>query len=398
MKKWGKRIVIFTVVYVTSMVVYAQNENQDLPVAGYDTTKAQPIFIQSKDGQFKLNIGLYSQVRYNMNWRAEMPDSIDGFTRGYNLARTRIFLEGDLTDKFYYHFRMNINPSGNFELMVAYLQFNINKKWNLRVGKQFMALGREDWMYPQDLASMEFSAHDFTFAIWTSFGVQVRNTPNNHIRYWLGVSNGTYGARKAFPAPTDSDVLLTGRIEWNTHGVGWGDWDDMLGRKGRDFGMLVGFGAGQLFRHDQQAIKTASTSASQFNLDFTASGNGFQFFAQGSITNLHFDSVANTPNYSPFGAYATMGYWMGDKWFPYARFDYVSAGNKAGNWDDYVSPGVGVSYYPFSWSNRIRMTVEYNYLGSTLNKTIVTPDGQLGIVESKYGGQQSVRFQLQFGF
>ena len=45
------------------------------------------------------------------------------------------------------------------------------------------------------------------------------------------MSNGAYGARKPFPAPTDSDVLLTGRLEWNVKGINWGDWDDMLGRK-----------------------------------------------------------------------------------------------------------------------------------------------------------------------
>jgi len=396
MKNQNSCFTVFTIFVILFGMTYSLSA-QDLPVAGFDTNTAQPIFIQSKDGQFKLNLGLYTQVRYNMNWRANMPDTIDGFTRGYNLARTRIFLEGDLTDKFYYHFRMNINPSGNFELMVAYLQFNINKKWNLRVGKQFMALGREDWMYPQDLASMEFSAHDFTFAIWTSFGVQVRNTPNDKIRYWLGISNGSYGARKSFPAPTDSDVLLTGRLEWNLKGTNWGDWDDMLGRKDREFGILVGFGAGQLFRYDKQAIKTEASNASQLNLDLTISGNGFQFFGQGSVTNLHYE-VGVADDYSPFGGYATFGYWLDRKWFPYARFDYVSAGNQTGEWEDYISPGAGISYYPFNWSNRIRMTLEYNFLGSTLNKTIVEPDGQLGIIESNYGSQQSIRLQLQFGF
>lgn len=332
-----------------------------------------------------------------MNWRADIPDSIEGFSRGYNLARTRIFLEGDVTEKLYYHFRFNINPSGNIELMIAYLQVKINDKWNLRLGKQFMALGREDWILPQDLASIEFSAHDFSFAIWTSFGVQIRNTPNDNIRYWLGVSNGAYGARKSFPAPTDSDVLLTGRIEWNVKGINWGDWDDMLGRKGRDFGILVGLGAGQLFRHDKEAIKTEASNASQFNLDVAVSGNGFQFFVRGSITNLHFET-GTEDDYSPYGMYSTFGYWLSEAWFPYARLDLVSANNKTGNFEDYVSPGFGLSYYPFTWTNRFRLTAEYNFLGAILNNTIVAPDGQLGIIESNYGGQQSFRFQLQFGF
>ena len=148
-------------VFANSPKSFSQDSGISLPTAGYDTSQYNPTFIQSSNGQFKLNLGLYTQVRYNMNWRANIPDSIEGFSRGYNLARTRIFLEGDVTEKLYYHFRININPSGNFELMVAYLQVKINEKWNVRLGKQFMALGREDWILPQDLASIEFSAHDF---------------------------------------------------------------------------------------------------------------------------------------------------------------------------------------------------------------------------------------------
>ncbi|MDX5426987.1 MAG: hypothetical protein LPK79_02670, partial [Bacteroidota bacterium] len=148
---------------------------QDLPNAGYDTSRYHPLFIQSDDGKYSLNIGLYTQFRYNATYQSDMPDSVPDFSRGYNLARTRIFFEGNLTDKFYYHTRVNVNPIGNFELIAAYLQWNINKKMWLRMGRQFMALGREDWMYPQDLAAVEFSANDFTYAIWSSFGFQFRH-------------------------------------------------------------------------------------------------------------------------------------------------------------------------------------------------------------------------------
>jgi len=69
-----------------------------------------------------------------------------------------------------------------------------------------------------------------------------------------------------------------------------------------------------------------------------------------------------------------------------------------GKLEDYSSPGAGISFYPFKWTRRTRFTVEYNYLDATLNNTLVEPDGQLGLVENSYGPQQSLRFQLQFGF
>jgi hypothetical protein len=367
------------------------------PVAGYDTTAYHPLFIQSKDGRFKFNLGMYAQVRYNMNWRANLPDTLEHFTRGYNLARTRLFLEGTLTEKFYYHFRINVNPSGNFELFVAYLQWNMNKKWNLRIGRQFMALGREDWMYPQDLASMEFSAHDFTFAIWSSFGVQVHHVPSDKIRFWLSAGNGVYGGRRAYPAPKDSDVLLTGRLDWNILGNGWGMWDDMLGRQGRDFGILVGLGLGQLFRSDETALQTDAKDATQVNLDFSVSGNGYHLFTHGTLTRLNFKEGVSQ-DYNNYGFYATFGYWITDHLFPYVRYDIVSAGSQPGDHQDYSSPGIGLSFYPLTWTNRMRLTAEYNYLGARVNNTIVQPDGQLGLIESSWGSQQHLRFQLQFGF
>ena len=387
--------ILFALMLAPAQSVLSQSDGMtadgnDLPVAGYDTTAYHPLFIQSKDGRFKFNLGMYAQVRYNMNWRADLPDTLEHFTRGYNLARTRLFLEGNLTEKFYYHFRVNINPSGNFELFVAYLQWNMNKNWNLRIGRQFMALGREDWMYPQDLASMEFSAHDFTFAIWSSFGVQVRHVPSDKIRFWLSAGNGAYGGRRAYPAPKDSDVLFTGRLDWNVLGTDWGIWDDMLGRRGRDFGILVGLGLGQLFRSDSEALQTDAEDATQVNIDFSVSGNGYHLFTHGTLTRVNFREEVSA-DYENYGFYATFGYWVTDHLFPYVRYDVVAAGSQPGDYVDYASPGIGISFYPLTWTNRLRLTTEYNYLGATVNNTIVQPDGQLGLIESTWGRQQHLR-------
>lgn len=399
MKKNSKKKLVFVLVYTFFLSVCTDGFSQSsssFDVAGYDTTSYNPLFIQSKDGLFKLNIGMYTQMRYNMNLRKNAPDST-AFSRGYNLARTRIFFEGNLTEQFYYHFRSDINSSGDYELFVAFLQWNLTNNWNVRVGKQFMALGREDWMNASDITSLEYSANNFTYAIWTSLGFQVHNTPNDKIRYWLGISNGVYGARKEFPSPEDSDVLLTGRAEWNVNGIDWSSWDDMVNRKNNDFGMLIGLGIGQLFRYDTKALLTDEEEGTQVNVDFSLNGKGVQFFTQASITFRRFkDGVSN--DYTQSGMYSTLGYWVTDKVFPYVRYDLVLAGSTPGSLDDYSSPGIGISVYPFHWTNRLRFTAEYNYLGATLNNTVVQSSGQLGIVESDYGSQQSFRVQFQFGF
>ncbi len=364
--------------------------------AGYDTTQFNPTFIQSENGHYSLRLGMYTQFRYNATYQANMPDSLTSFARGYSLARTRIFFEGNLTKKFYYHTRININPTGDFEFMVAFLQWNINKKMWIRAGKQFMALGLEDWMFPQDLASIEFSANDFTYAIWSSFGFQFRHVPNDKLRYFISVGNGAYGGRQGFPAPNATDATFIGRGEWNILGNGWSNWDDMVGRRGKKLGMLLGFSAGSSSRQKEALDSTDFLSATQFNIDYSITGNGFRLFTAASLTSRNYENASL--NNSVNGFYATLGYWVGNNLFAYGRFDYVGKGDFKGASQNYVAPGLGISFYPFQWTNRTRFTIEYNYLDATITNTIVAPDGQLGWTDSPYGNQQAFRLQIQFGF
>lgn len=383
-------------IFIVIIQFYSLQSEAQIQVAGFDKTALNPVYIQSLDEKFRLNIGMYTQFRYNMNFRENTPDSVDVFSRGFNIARSRIFFEGKYTEKFNYHFRFNINPSGNIELFVAFLQYNIKDNMWFRLGKQFMALGREDWILPQDLASIEFSAHNFTYAIWSSFGFQLHHTPSDHFRYWASIGNGAYGGRQQFPAPKDSDIAITSRFEYNIFGTNWDVWDDMLGRKGTEFGMLIGLGGGFLSRSKASDLLTNAENAYQINLDYSISGNGFHFFLHGSFTNSSFKDIPENTKGS--GIYSTFGYWMNEYIFPYARFDYLSKGKNLGFSEDYVSPGLGISYYPFKWSNRYRFSLEYNHLGAIVNNTPVEPDGQLGLVESFWGSQQRIMFQMQFGF
>lgn len=398
MKRSFLILIYFTFCQLSNRV-YAHSPNDSIafPTSGYDTTAFNPAFLQSSNGRFNLHIGGYTQFRYNLSILENTPDTIETYPRGYSLARTRLFFEGDFTDKFYYHFRANINANSNVELMVAYLQWNLKDNMSIRFGKQFMALGREDWILPQNLASIGFSAHDFTFAIWTSLGVQFHHTVSPNIRYWLSVGNGAYGSRRSFPDPKDSDLAFTGRLDWNILGSNWDIYDDMLGRKGQEFGMLVGLGAGHNTRFNPEALLTSAKTEYQLNLDYTISGSGYQFYIHGSLTNFNY-STGTTYTTSTNGLYSTFGYWFTDQIFSYARFDYVGQGDQTGATESYASPGIGTSFYPFTWTNRIRFTLEYNHLSANINNTIVEPDGMLGLVRTNYGGQQAFRFQAQFGF
>jgi len=281
--------------------------------------------------------------------------------------------------------------------MAAYLQWNINSKMHIRMGKQFVALGREDWMYPCDLASMEFSATDFTYAIWSSFATQFHHVVSDKFRYWAAVGNGVYGARTYFPSDEANDLALSGRVEYQPLG-NWDLWGNMTGRPGKKFGILIGLGGGHnlKFKDDQGDEIGDRKNGTQLNLDVSIIGNRYQFFTQYVNTSRNY--VGDSEARYGMASYTTFGYWATPKLFPYIKFDFVGKGNYAGVSEDYASPGVGLSLYPFHWTNKYKITLEYNYLKATLNNTYVVPDGQLGLVSSSYGGKQSIRLQLQFGF
>jgi hypothetical protein len=369
--------------------------------AGFDPSLYHPFFIKSKDGQYSLNISAYAQLRYNVAFLSNTPEEINSTNLGYNLGRFRTFFEGNLTDKFYYHLRTNVNPSGKFELIAAYIQYNIdNKNW-LRFGRQFMALSLEDWMYPLDLAAIEFSAMDFEFAIWSSFGLQWRHIVNDKFRTYASVGNGSYGGRRDFPAPAASDLALIARGEWNIMGGSWGRWDDMVGRRDKfPLGLLLGFSIGNQFRFDKQVIQTEANGGTQVNVDFSLQGENIHFFSAYNRTWKRYETGVGQNAYRE-GFYSTLGYWLDNQWFSYARFDFVGKGSTPdpqNTLKNYAAPGAGISYYPFFFNNKVRFTLEFNHLANPIDQTTVAPDGQLGFVPTPYGAQSSIRFQAQFGF
>ena len=214
-------------------------DDGEIPLtAGYEKNSTNGFFIRSKDGQFRLNIGAYTQVRYDINWR-DAPAGDNDVEKGFSINRTRFFLEGQFTSKFDYHFRTNIDDQGEFSLLAAWLQYSIGDKWSLRGGKQFIAMSREDWMLAQDVLTTEFSPNDFTFALGTAIGVQAHYQGERQ-RSWLALSDGAAGHKADFPPPEPSEIALTGRWEYQASGDDWSVWDDVVGRRGRPTGILVG--------------------------------------------------------------------------------------------------------------------------------------------------------------
>jgi len=365
-------------------------EDGEIPLtAGYEKNSTNGFFIRSKDGQFRLNVGAYTQVRYDVNWR-DAPAGENDVEKGFSINRTRIFLEGQFTSKFDYHFRTNIDDQGDFSLLVAYLQYNIGDKWNLRGGKQFIAMSREDWMLAQDVLTTEFSPNDFTFALGTAIGLQAHYQGERQ-RSWLALSDGAAGHKADFPPSEPSEIALTGRWEYQASGDDWSVWDDVVGRRGRPNGILVGLAGGYQVEQDSSAFDRVA----QFNADVSFNGDGYQAMAAGSWTWR--DPGAGS-SFSNYGLLLQGGYFVTKDVQAYGQYNLVSPGDQPGNLEAFNSVTAGVSYFPFAWTNRWKFSAEVGYLFDALNDTIVDPSGSLGWLSSDEPGQTYFRIQAQFGF
>lgn len=368
----------------------ADGNGSEIPMtAGYEKNTTNGFFIRSKDEQFRLNIGAYTQARYDINWR-EAPAGEEDVEKGFSLNRTRFFFEGQFTPAFDYHFRFNIDDEGNSNLQVAYLQYNIDNQWAVRAGRQFLAMSREDWMLAQDVLTTEFSANDFTFAYGASNAVQAYYQGDRQ-RFWLALSDGANGAKKSFPDNDSSELALTGRWAYQVAGRDWAVWDDLVGRRGRATGILLGIAGGYQTEEDASAFDRSALVTA----DISFNGSGYQAMLAATWTRYEPKVGASFYNY---GLLAQGGYFVTKHLQTYAQYNLVSPGDQPGDLETFHSLTAGVSYFPFFWTNRWKFSAEIAHLFDALNKTIVEPSGSLGWLASDEDGQTYFRLQAQFGF
>jgi len=369
-------------------------------IAGFDKANLNGFFVQSRDAEFRLNLGAYTQFRYNLSWLETPPAGEDDFNAGFLFARTRIFFEGHLTKAIEYQFRLNIDDTGNFALLVAYAGYNFKDyrhqsrhnhgAWNLRVGRQFIAITREDWMFPQDLLTTEYSAVDQVSAVGAADGLQAF-VGKDRGRAWLAVSNGAGGSKDDFPNIVASQVLLSARGEVQLLGDDWSVFNDLVGRRGRAFGILLGVGSGYQIS-GPNAPPGDPKHSGQVTVDLSVGGNGFQALAYGTWSWAAVGTLQST-----WGFVAQGGYFIFDPWQVYARYELVDPGNIP-DLITFHALTLGTNLFPLTWTNRIKLSVEGGLLFSAVNQTLVSPNGIIGWLPADEGNQYYLRFQLQFGF
>jgi len=384
-------------------------------VAGYHQGNLNPLFIQSKDGLFRLDLGAYTQLRYD-GVTLETPAAGDPrFDSGWVFARTRFLFQGRAGENIHYELRMQISSEGAFNLLTAYVGYNFGDyrqrsrsnrgAWSLLIGQQFLAHMIDMWMYPQDILTTEYSGVNYAFAIGVNDAVQAFFGKDRY-RLWMAVSNGRFNPPIVAGSPGEvfggdirtGMVMFSGRAEIQLLGNDWNLYNDQLSRpmnNSRSPGVKLGVaGAYSLGVRSQnpQPDPQPPKNALQMTTDLIAGGNGFQVLAQG-VWNW-FDDPSPT---SRWGFMVQGGYFIREPWNVYARYALVDPGTQPG-YGQYNAVTLGTSWYPFAWSNRYRFSAEGGLLFNPISASLVAPNPTIGWVASDQGSQYYFRLETQFGF
>jgi len=391
---WKGNPRIFILLVVLAVVVFKISADTN---SGYDLDKSNGFFIRSTDDTFRLNLGGYTQARWHLNYRIDPPSGEENTTSGFYVNRTRIYMEGHYTPKFHYKFQVNINSEGLFNLWTAKIQYDINPRWSLHSGLGKVPQSREDWISLQNTLTTDHSANDFTFATGSAYMLAAA-FKGDRIHHSMGISNGNYGAKYTYPKSDSHSLGFYSRWEYQLIGHDWKIWRDLTGRKGRDFGLMLGWAAG--YHVDLAAGSTsAPRNNGQANIDLSINGDGFQGLLSTVWTYAITDPAdKDIYHYNSFGVMAQGGFFIAEQHQLYAQYNLISPGLDPGRFTNYNSLTLGYNFFPFVRTNRWKFSVEGAYLFNRLNETLVPTKVSLGFHDSDENGQFYFRLQTQFGF
>jgi hypothetical protein len=184
---------------------------------------------------------------------------------------------------------------------------------------------------------------------------------------------------------------VSARGEVQLLGDDWNTFNDLVGRKGRSLGVLLGVGSGYTVAGPNAPAGTPQHTG-QVTVDVSVGGDGFQAMVYGM---WNWEAVSGLR--STWGLVAQAGYFIFEPWQVYAQYSLVHPGQIAGL-IPFNALTLGTSAFPFNWTNRIKLSLEGGLLFNAINSTLVNPTPANGWLSADAGNQYYLRAQLQFGF
>ncbi|GMV27697.1 MAG: hypothetical protein AMXMBFR58_37280 [Phycisphaerae bacterium] len=370
-------------------------------------TKANGFTIS--DGENKLRVGGWAQFRYLMNWRDDPgPDANgdhdSGFTNGFELARTRLNVAGNVLDpnlKFKAEGDFS-RSNGDFSLLDAFVGYTFGDSgFTLRGGQFKPPLEREQLVSDTAQLAIERSTVDSVFSQSRSQGVELQYA-GDAARAFVMMNDGLGALNTRYNDSTEADIGVTARGEWRLAGD-WKRFDDFTSWRGADTAAMLGV-AGH-WQHDGNTATPGDGSPGPvqqtdlflYTADLSVEGDGWNVFAE--FVGQHFDGDEGTDSLDDFGAVVQGGFFISEHDELFARWDCVFPdSDRAGN-DDFNTITAGFNHYFVPESHALKFTADVCwFLDPTTDNSLVPTGGRNGLLPTAEDNEVCVRFQLQFMF
>jgi len=368
-------------------------------------------FLASPDGNFKLNVSGFMQVRYTFNHANKTRENGGGiptntpYKRGFENANTWLDFSGNVVDPSWtYHIRGNFANDGIGEMALTFASISkdFGNGWSVTAGQFRGPWLRETLVDDPYQLGVDRSVMNDYFTQGFDQGIQVGYEADAfRVNGFFGdgvlsgvqvsgLNIGSATSNSPWQA-TPTNYAVAARGEYKISGD-WAQFDDFTSRRGEEAGMMVGL-AGVAERGNANS-NFPNTVAYGFTADFSWEMNGANLFA--SFVWLSTNGGAVTQKTKPWGFNVQGGYFVTDDIEIFGRYEIINyklTGNVGGDSDKYNGLSFGANYF---FADNVKGTVGW----SSNFKSFGSSNFDSGFREDVNGAknQWALRGQLQLLF
>ncbi len=350
-----------------------------------------------------LEIEVQVQARYQANFRdsdsATLTNPDDDTTMGFVLRRTKVGIEGDVTDNIHGKIKFAFDRDGGVaELEDAYADWEVSDALTLRVGQFKQTLLREEEVSSSRQLASERSTMNATFNQGYSQGVEAR-FGDDAWRGMIGFNDGFDSDNTAFNSSAEADYALSARFEVRFGDAQWDQFKQFTSWRGASSGGMLGAAiAYQSMGDTNPSDPAGSGDMTTGTIDFSWVADGWNASVAGVWRHM---APAVGSDADDLGILAQGGFFVTDRDELFGRWDIIMPddNSNAPNDDDFNAVTVGWNHYMVPESHAAKFTLDVAYfLDSTTGSTVVNTSDGHNLLPDSEDGQIGVTAQFQFLF
>jgi hypothetical protein len=353
------------------------------------------------DRRFSVDVHGYFQFRYNWNRRDEVPAGTEDNTIGFQMARTRLNVSGNIVNEDWgYFIQFGADPDGDIFLEDAYGTFRYEGGWQVQFGQFRLPFSREGLVGDQYQLGAERSVTGSIFDAGRTQGLQF-GFAGDAFRFAGSFNDGVHASNTDFGTET-ADWALSGRLEFKWAGD-WAQARDLTSFTNSDFFGMFGVAAHWQTGGDTATLGGGTTSGDDLLLataDLSIEGNGWNVFGAVYYSALDVDGGGS---FDDLGFVVQGGLFITPQTEIFGRYDMVMPDSGWTNDEDFSTITVGLNHYFVPESHAAKLTIDLQwFLDAPTENDVVNAlaagNTQVGLLADNGDNQWNLRAQLQILF